>query len=339
MTFSNESDPRVSAVNKIEGEVVCRDWSPFSYFFAVALPLIGVAISAWLWLIGLPVDRFFLALACAAFIIGSSCTGLWQVFNARVASHKVVSPEMREASDSVWIIADAKPDPMLAPIVLRIFWGSSAFAFLFLAISGPGEVGDNVLFIIFGTAFVVIGVFSFGWAGYYVLARGRRRRYPGHIEMNAWGLRQRVGDRVVEVAWKDIAAFKSVDRNERGEIIGSWIADSEKKVSCRASRRPKLYRQRRAQPLFLLLTPVGDVMNFVNFLRDAQNNPAWAAEIFNSPHRLEWIHSILTAHEPGLEILGGPAAVSDGYGAHLHLLSDPRYPGPGRPFSVSAGGM
>lgn len=306
-------------------------------FFAFSLPIVGIAGAVLIRLIDPPINSIALAASNVSFILVGLFSGLQCWCFGRTASYEVISPALMKDEASVTIVADTETDPLLTSIAARLFWGSSAFSFLSCtAYQSPGEEVPSLIIL---TTFALLGMFLFGWAGYYGAVRSKRKRHPGSIEMNAWGLRQRVGDRVVEATWKDIGAFKGIDRNNRGEIIGSWIVDSEQEVSYCASRQPKLYRQRRAQPLFLLLTPVGNVMNFANFLRDAQNNPAWVAEIFRSPHRLEWIHGILTAHEPGLEIVGNPTAVSDGHGARRHLLSDPRYPDPGQRFSVSAGGM
>ncbi|WP_223907647.1 hypothetical protein [Actinomyces capricornis] len=328
---------------RIEKSSACRRKNSLLAFFAFFLPIVGIAGAVLIRLIDPPINPISLAASNVACILVGLFSGLQCWHFGRTASYEVTSPELMKGDASVIIVADTETDPLLTSIAARLFWGSSAFFFFFLSCTAYQPPGEEIPSLVILAVLALLGAFFFGWAGYYGVVRSKRKRHPGSIEMNGWGLRQRVGDRVVEVAWKDISAFKSVDRNDRGEIVGSWIADSEQKISYRASRRPKPYRQRRAQPLFLLLTPVGNIMNFANFLRDAQNDPAWAAEIFNSPHRLEWIHSILTAHEPGLEISGDPTTMSDGGGGYGHLrrqlLGDPRYPGPGQCFSVSAGGM
>ena len=258
-------------------------WSSFPYF----KPIVGV-------------------LMCVSFMLGGVCFGVWYILFARAGAYYVVIPGLVVGDHTATIVADPGHDPLLPLVMVRLGWAFMSFGLFFMLVDDPiaeARGGDS---LVEAAVALVCGLCMLCWALRLWVRRTRRRRYPGDIELSAQGIRQRVENRVTEAAWESLGAGLGVARNDRGEVIGTWLAVSSRKVTSVASQVPWSYQEGRPQQCKLLLTPVGKVFNFNTLLRAAQKDPQWASRLFDSPDRLKGVHRLLTARDPVLEITGSP---------------------------------
>lgn len=266
----------------------------YTWFFVVLWPVLGVGFVFLDW----SVDRSFKSampfIGHASIVFASVCVGAYALLASRSARHWVVSPEVKQRSSGVLVVADSKFDPHIASVVLR---AGCAVVSLGLAVAlGVWSDGSDrrSVTLIFSMILLVVGIFFLVRVVQFWTLRRACQQYPGDIELSPEGVRQRCGNFIACASWKDIESWRGAKRNDLGAFCDLWNTASAHEASFPASRNPVVFQYRRLQCLTLVLNPVSDVRTMHALIDAARSNPGWARELFSSHDRAERVANILS---------------------------------------------
>ena len=219
------------------------------------------------------------------------CASINTYFSDRMFNYQVLVPAVVRIERGVRVLADKKFDPLMSSVLVRLAWTLLTFGLVALMYTDPVDGTPAVVPI---AIFMGIGVCLFGTVVYYWWKRRRRKQYPGDIDLSAEGMHQRLGDRVLEVTWKDLRAWRGLIHKFQGETYGVWEVVAGYPVNRQTSAVSVLSSSVRPQKFAPLLNSVGDIDKFNIVLASARRYPDWAKNLFMDPNRVDRIVRILT---------------------------------------------
>lgn len=256
--------------------------------------------------------------SCVLILASGVCASANAYLSDRMCGYQVRIPAVMWTERGARILADRNFDPLMSSILIRVAWTLLTFGGIAFMLADPEEGTPAVVSL---TVFVMIGICLFGSVVYFWWKRWRRMQHPGDIDLSADGMYQRLGDRLLEVSWKDIRSWKGLVYKPQGDTYSEWGVVCSQQVSRKASQETQPYGSPRPQIFRPLLNAVGDVNNFSIMIASARLYPEWIESLFADPNRVERLRSILTFRD-------GPKD----FRLHLDSLSERR---PGLPLSYS----
>lgn len=262
-----------------------------TWIFIILWPVVAAAFVHFVCLDGKGSNRMATYLASVLILASGVCASISAYFSDRMFNYQVLVPAVVWTERGVRVLADKKFDPLMSSVLVRLAWMLLTFGFVALMCADPVNGTPAVVSVVF---FMGIGIYLFGNVFYYWWKRRRRKQYPGDIELSAEGMFQRLGDRVLEVSWKDLRAWKGLIHKLQGETYGLWEVIATYPVDRRASNISALSSSERPQKFVPLLSSVGDADKFNIMLASARRYPDWANNLFADPNRVDRIVRILT---------------------------------------------
>ena len=267
----------------------------YVWFLAILWPFLGVGF-VWLdW----SVDRSFSStipfIGHASLVFASACVGAYTLLAARSAGHQVIFPEVKQKPYGVLVVADSRFDPFIASIILRMGCAVASLGLATALTLGSSGSDRRSVTLAFSVAFFAVGIIFLVQAVRLWVLRHACQQYPGDIELSPEGIRQRYGNCIVCVSWRNIEGWRGASETSLGEFRDLWDALSGREVYYSASHEPQVFSSIHRQRFKLILNPVSDVYAIHALLDAAQENPDWARELFRSHDRAERVLNILTA--------------------------------------------
>lgn len=260
-------------------------------FFIILWPVVAAAFVHFVCLDGKGSNRMATYLASVLMLASGVCASISAYFSDRMFNYQVLVPAVVWTERGVRVLADKKFDPLMSSVLVRLAWMLLTFGLVALMCADPVNGTPVVVSV---AVFLGIGIYLFGNVFYYWWKRRRRKQYPGDIELSTEGMFQRLGDRVLEVSWKDLRAWKGLIHKLQGETYGLWEVIAAYPVDRRASNMSVLSSSERPQKFVPLLSYVGDADKFNIMLASARRYPDWANNLFADPNRVDRIVRILT---------------------------------------------
>jgi len=262
-----------------------------AWIFIILWPIVAAAFVYFVCLDGEGSSSTATYLASVLMLASGVCASINTYFSDRMFNYQVLVPAVVRIERGVRVLADKKFDPLMSSVLVRLAWTLLTFGLVALMYTDPVDGTPAVVPI---AIFMGIGVCLFGTVVYYWWKRRRRKQYPGDIDLSAEGMHQRLGDRVLEVTWKDLRAWRGLIHKFQGETYGVWEVVAGYPVNRQTSAVSVLSSSVRPQKFTPLLNSVGDIDKFNIMLASARRYPDWAKNLFMDPNRVDRIVRILT---------------------------------------------
>lgn len=308
----SESHQSILSLAEKERVVTFGKTKPYTWFFVIFWFVAAAMFVYFVCLFEMTGNLVARYTSCVLILASGVCASANAYLSDRMCGYQVRIPAVMWTERGARILADRNFDPLMSSILIRVAWTLLTFGMVALFLAEPVEGTPAVVSL---AIFVMIGICLFGSVVYFWWKRWRRMQHPGDIDLSADGMYQRLGDRVLEVSWKDIRSWKGLVCRFQGEKYSEWGVVCNRQVSRRASQEARSYGSPRPQTFYPLLNAAGDVDNFSIMIASARLYPEWIESLLADPNRVERLRSILTFREGPKDFM-----------LHLDSLSE-RHPG------------